>query len=70
VPFHEKAAYGPQVIESVCPMGENGILKGDQRLRSLYITDKTSKDKVIKQATFPNIQLKILEPPDYKMPKS
>jgi hypothetical protein len=34
-----KAAYGPKVIESVCPnektMGgtkQNGILKGDQRL--------------------------------------
>jgi hypothetical protein len=32
---------------------DNGILKGDQRLRSLHITDKTSKDKFKKQATYP-----------------
>jgi hypothetical protein len=32
---------------------ENGILKGDQRLWSLRITDKTSKDKFKKHSTYP-----------------
>jgi hypothetical protein len=32
---------------------QKGILKGDQRLWSLHITDKTSKDEVKKQAIYP-----------------
>ena len=65
MPFHEslQAAYAPtQTKESVCPKTRKQwaklnktewILIGGLTLWSLHITDKTSKDKFKKQATYP-----------------
>jgi hypothetical protein len=57
-----QAAYDPQV-KNACALNENKqlaelikmelILKGDQKIWSLNITDKTSKDKFKKHATYP-----------------
>jgi hypothetical protein len=54
-----KAAYSPKVKNAGAlnekTMGGTklkGLLKGYQRLWSLHITDKTSKDKFKKQATY------------------
>jgi hypothetical protein len=55
-----KAAYGPKCALNEITMGgteQKGILKGDQRLWSLHITDKTSKDKRKQKKTAGNTSL-------------